>query len=204
MNLAQEQGEIKIKTAQWMILLVERKEPKQKKAQWIVPSAYAGGIFIGAYMRLKILSAKFYDTYSHCEEILKKTNRPYACLTIELDGLLFAVPFRHHIRHPHAFYTIGEAGLDYTKSVIITDSQFLSDDRPSIENKEFAIIKRNEQKIRYGLSKYINQYKRSMKHRNNPRSENILKFSTLKYFEEYLHSGQQTAASHPDCRKTQK
>lgn len=37
MNVASEQGDIKIKTAQWMILLVERKEPKQKKAQWMYP-----------------------------------------------------------------------------------------------------------------------------------------------------------------------
>lgn len=137
-------------------------------------------------MQLRILSEKFYHTYSHCSEILKKENRPYACLTIEIDGLLYAVPFRHHIKHPHAFHTIGEAGLDFTKSVIITDTLFLSNDRPSIESKEFAIVKREEQKIRYGLKKYINQYKRAMKHRDNPRSENILKYSTLKYFEEYL------------------
>lgn len=137
-------------------------------------------------MHLKILSQKFYDTYAHCNEILKKKDRPYACITIEHEGLLFAVPFRHHIRHPYAFYTIGEAGLDYTKSVIITDPLFLSDDTPSIDSKEFAIIKRNENKIRYTFAKYINQYKRAMKHRNNPRSKNILKYSTLKYFEEYL------------------
>lgn len=139
-------------------------------------------------MQLKILSEKFYDTYKHCNEILKKENRPYACLTIELDGLLFAVPFRHHIHHPYAFHTIGDAGLDYTKSVIITNTIFLSNDKPSIESKEFAIIKREEKKIRYGLSKYVNQYKRAMKHRNNPRSKNILNYSTLKYFEKYLCS----------------
>ncbi|WP_286080672.1 hypothetical protein [Parablautia intestinalis] len=75
-------------------------------------------------MQLKILSEKFYDTYKHCKEILKKENRPYACLTIELDGLLFAVPFRHHIRHPYAFHTIGDAGLDHTKTVIITNTIF--------------------------------------------------------------------------------
>ena len=169
-----------------MILLVERKELKQKKAQWIVPSAFAGGIFIGAAMQLKILSEKFYDAYSHCDEILKKENRPYACLTIEIKGLLFAVPFRHHIKHRHAFHTLGEAGLDYTKSVIITDNLFLSSDKPTIESKEFSIIKRNESKIRYGLSKYVNQYKRAMKHRDNLRSANILKYSALKYFEKYL------------------
>lgn len=137
-------------------------------------------------MQLKILSEKFYNTYINCDEILKKKDRPYACMTIELDGLLFAVPFRHHIRHPHSFHTIGEAGLDYSKSVIITDALLLSDDTPTIESKEFAIIKKNEQKIRYGLAKYVRQYKRAMKHRDNPRSENILKYSTLKYFEEYF------------------
>ena len=139
-------------------------------------------------MKLKILSEKFYDTYSNCQEMLKKKNRPYACLTIELNGLLFAVPFRHHIRHPYAFHTIDEAGLDFTKAVIITDPLFLSDDKPTIESKEFTVIKRNEQKIRYEFSKYINQYMRAMKHRDNPRSENILKYSTLKYFEDYLQS----------------
>lgn len=137
-------------------------------------------------MQLKILSEKFYNTYSHCDEILKKENRPYACLTIELNGLLFAVPFRHHIKHPHSFHTIGDAGLDYTKAVIITDPLFLSDDKPTIDSYEFAVIKKNEQKIHYGLTKYVNQYKRAMKHRDNPRSKNILKYSSLKYFEEYL------------------
>ena len=137
-------------------------------------------------MQLKILSENFYENYYQYPEILKKEDRPYACMTIELDGLLFAVPFRHHINHPYAFHTIGEAGLDYTKSVIITDNCFLSKDTPTIESKEFAIIKREEQKIRYGLSKYVKQYKRAMKHRDNLRSKNILKYSTLKYFENYL------------------
>lgn len=140
-------------------------------------------------MKLKILSEKFYQTYSNCKEILKKEDRPYACLTLELNGLLFAIPFQHHISHPYAFHTVGEAGIDYTKTVIITDALFLSDDIPTVESKEFAILKRNEQKIRYELSKYVNQYKRAMKHRSNPRSERIMKFSTLKYFEEYLQSG---------------
>lgn len=138
-------------------------------------------------MQLKILSDKFYQNHAQCPEILKKDNRPYACMTIELNGVLFAVPFRHHIRHCYAFHTLGDSGLDYTKSVIVTDSCYLSDDIPTIESKEYAIIKRDEQKIRYGLSKYVNQYKRAMKHRDNPRSQNILKYSTLQYFEEYLN-----------------
>lgn len=137
-------------------------------------------------MQLNILSEKFYSTYADCDEILKKANRPYACLTIELDGLLYAIPFRHHIKHRYAFHAIGEAGIDYSKAVVITDTLFLSSDIPSIENMEFEIIKREENKIRYEFSKYVNQYRRAMRHRNNRRSQNILKYSTLQYFEEYL------------------
>lgn len=137
-------------------------------------------------MKIKILSKKFYNTYSDCSEILKKETRPYACLTIEIDGVLFAIPFRHHIKHTYSFHTIGEAGLDYTKAVIISDDDYLTDENPTIESKEFAIIKKNEQKIKYGLKKYVNQYKRAMKHRDNPRSKNILQYSSLQYFENYL------------------
>ncbi len=36
--------------------------------------------------------------------------------------------------------------------------------------------------MHYGLTKYVNQYKRAMKHRDNPRSKNILKYRSLKYF----------------------
>ena len=120
-------------------------------------------------MKIKILSQKFYDAYSDCSEILKKETRPYACLTIEIDGVLFAIPFRHHIRHPYSFHTLGEAGLDYTKTVVISDDGYLTDEHPSIDGKEFAIIKRSEQKIKYGLKKYVNQYRRAMKHRDNPK-----------------------------------
>ena len=137
-------------------------------------------------MQLKILSKEFYDTYSECNEILKKSDRPYACLTIEVDGILFAIPFRHHIKHKYAFHTIGEAGLDYTKAVIITNGSYLTNEKPTIESKEFAVIKREEPKIRYGFKQYVNQYRRAMKHRDNPRSINILKYSALQYFEEYL------------------
>ena len=97
-------------------------------------------------MKLKILSKDFYSTYADCKEILKKENRPYVCLTIEIGGIPFAIPFRHHIRHRYAFFTIGESGLDYTKAVVIAEARFLSNDHPTIESKEFAIIKKRRTK----------------------------------------------------------
>ena len=137
-------------------------------------------------MTLIILTKEFYDDYSNCDEILKKRDRPYACLAIRTENALFAIPFRHHITHRYAFYTIGEAGIDFTKAVVITEDRYISTDRPTIESAEFAIIKREERKIEYLFSKFLNQYRRAMKHRDNPRSKNLLKYSALQYFEEYL------------------
>ncbi len=65
--------------------------------------------------------------------------------------MLFAVPFRHHMKHPHSFYTIGDAYLDYTKAVIITDPLFLSDDKPTIDSSEFAVIKKMNKKYTMDL-----------------------------------------------------
>ena len=51
------------------------------------------------------LSAKFFTDYPHSQypEIAVKKNRPYSCLLIEyMDDLFICIPFRSHIRHPHA------------------------------------------------------------------------------------------------------
>lgn len=137
-------------------------------------------------MKLIILTRDFYTEYSQHKEILKKQDRPYACLAVELDGVLFAIPFRHHIKHRYAFYTLGEAGLDFTKAVVITEKRYIASDKPTIESNEYAIIKKEEQKIRYKFKGFLHQYRRAMKHRDNLRSAKLLKYSALQYFEDYL------------------
>lgn len=151
-----------------------------------IPSAYVEGIFLGAHMKLIILTRDFYTEHSQHEEILKKQDRPYACLAIELGGILFAIPFRHHIKHRYACYTLGEADLDFTKAVVITEKRYIASDKPTIESKEYTIIKRDEQKIRYKFESFLNQYRRAMKHRDTPRSSKLLRYSALQYFEDYL------------------
>lgn len=166
-----------------MILLIEREELKQKKAQLINPCTdYVQGFFIGDFMRLVKLSSLFYKQYCNSNEILKKESRPYMCLEIRIDGVDYAVPLRHHIHHNYSFMTTNEAGLDYTKAVPIIDPLFLSNDTPWIDTNEWNTLKRNEKKIIYGFKKYLNQYKRAVAHPNNPRNANILKYSSLQYF----------------------
>lgn len=137
-------------------------------------------------MRLALLSEKFYREYASCKEILQKRNRPYACLTIKVDGILFAIPFRHHIGHRYAFITYGDCGLDYTKAIVVKDESYLDDVEPTVDRKEWDAVRKNENKIRYEFKGFVNQYRRAMRHRDNPRSKNLLKYSSLQYFEQFL------------------
>lgn len=133
-------------------------------------------------MKLVILSDAFYLKYGNCKEVLDKADRPYCCVTMKIEGHLFAIPLRHHIHHAYAFHTINDAGLDYTKAVPVDDPSFVSDDKPQIDSKEWGIIRSNEDSIYKGFSRYIRQYKRAIANISNPRSIRLIKYSSLQYF----------------------
>ncbi len=134
-------------------------------------------------MKLILLSSEFYEKYSNCKEILHKENRPYISIEICIDSVLYAIPFRHHIKHKNAFITYGECGLDFTKAVVIEHESYVSLQSPRIDTKEWSIIKKSQNKIFFEFRKFINQYKRALLHPDNKRSESFLKYCSLQYFE---------------------
>lgn len=133
-------------------------------------------------MKMILLSTDFYNKYGNKPEIMQKDTRPYACFTILVDGIQFAIPIRHHIHHPYAFITIGDGGLDYTKAVVIEDLSYISSTPAIIDTAEWNIIKANSNTIFYEFRKYFRQYLRALKHPNNPRSQKIIRYSTLQNF----------------------
>ena len=104
-------------------------------------------------------------------------------MEICIDGVLYAIPFRHHIKHKNAFITYSECGLDFTKTVVIEDSVYISDKIPHIDSREWNIIKSSKNKIFFEFKKFLRQYKRALKNPNNPRSDSFLKYCSLQYFE---------------------
>lgn len=133
-------------------------------------------------MRFILLSDKFYQSYGKYREILQKDGRPYACLEVEIDGIRFAIPFRHHIPHKYAFFTYDTCGLDYTKAVVIKDESMISSEIPTIEQKEFNFLKGKDSRVESGMRQYYKLLKNALRYRDNPRYANILRFSALKYF----------------------
>lgn len=88
-----------------------------------------------------------------------KPTRPYACLAVGIDGVLFAIPFRHHIAHKWAFITYGDAGLDYSTAVVVADERFIGNMKLQIEQREFEALKGKEPLITNGMRKYLVAYR---------------------------------------------
>lgn len=148
----------------------------------------AGGAFVKGDTKMKLifLSDKFYDRHKNCKEILQKPERPYACLGVRIDRLLFAVPFRHHISHKYAFIIDGESGLDYTKAVMIRDQSDISDRQPWIDQKSFNAVKGKEANIKKGMENYLKLYRKARKYKDNPHYRFILQCSALSHFDSYI------------------
>lgn len=105
---------------------------------------------------------------------------------MRIDGVPFAIPFRHHIPHKWAFITYREAGLDYTKAVVLSNGRFVGRHTPEIEQIEFEALKGKEALITNGMRKYLVAYKKAVKYSNNRHYDNIRSCSSLQYFHKEL------------------
>lgn len=137
-------------------------------------------------MKLITLSASFYSQYSSCPEILTKPTRPYVCLAVVIDGVQFAIPFRHHISHKWAFFTYGNCGIDYSKAVVISDTRFIGSVSPVVDQIEYNAIKGKDTVIANGMRKFLKAYKDAVKYPANPHYQFIRQCSSLQYFHKEL------------------
>ncbi|MDR2923535.1 MAG: hypothetical protein LBU85_09380 [Treponema sp.] len=145
-------------------------------------------------MEFHRLSAAFYTQFGQCEEILTKEDRPYYVLLLELDSLIYAIPLRSHITHSYCFIADNSSGqnngLDYSKAVVIIDSDKYIDPAPvTIRQHEYNVYKQREYLIRKQFSSYVALYKKEVRRRlKNPALpvSALCRYSSLKYFHREL------------------
>lgn len=138
------------------------------------------------------LTEKFYKDYPHEKypQIEIKKDRPYAHVTIGLYNQLFCIPLRSHIEHPYAFFTNKrkKCGVDYSKAVIILDNDYIDITRKAfLRPDEYKKLRGKDFTIKQQFTKYIDLYKRAKIDPTVNHRDNILEFSTLQYFEEYIY-----------------
>ena len=118
---------------------------------------------------LSLLSSKFTQDYplSAYPELMYKLGRPYTCLLIESHADYFiCVPFRSYIRHKNAYLFTNssrsqktKSGLDYSKIVLIKDSDYLDSTTTAIvDQDEYTEMIKNLPTIVHDASNYVTTY----------------------------------------------
>lgn len=142
-------------------------------------------------MKYTFLSEEFYKEYpfDKYNQMEQKRNRPYAHVKLDMNGVLFAIPLRSNIGHPHAFFTNKreKCGVDYSKAVVILKDSYIDNEhKVYLRQNEFNKLKGKEYRIKQQFQNYIDLYKQAKEDETVKHRDKILEFSTLQYFEEYI------------------
>ncbi len=145
------------------------------------------------------LTDDFYNIYpqSQYPEILDNRARPYNCIVFALSyNYYICIPYRTEISHSHAFHfrksqrsIRHKSGLDYTKMIIVKNSDFIDPSASVVDNDEYIETITHIVRIKDEAFNFLETYKKHIT------GEVILhpsefnrrySFSTLKYFHEEL------------------
>jgi len=141
-------------------------------------------------VKFVFLTSEFYEEYKNCPEIEQKNTRPYIQAFITINDLMFAIPLRSKILHPHVLWTdkANKCGLDFSKAVIILDEAKYIDKtaKPYIRPNEFNELRGKEYIIKKKMEKYIKDYKKAKSKLDIPLNKQLCKYSTMQYFEDYI------------------
>ncbi len=136
------------------------------------------------------LSDSFYEEHPHAlyPEIESKRNRPHVMYLVEMgDGMWFAIPLRSHIRHRFCFRTTDGGGLDYSKAIPLLDPSFVDMERKAfVRQSDWPILQSNIARIKHGMENFVGRYKKAKQNPSRPGNSNLLRYSTLQYFEKEL------------------
>lgn len=132
------------------------------------------------------LTRSFYETYKNCKEILKKADRPYAVHIFKYNNLTIAIPMRSKINHSFCIKTIGKKGLDFTKAVVITNPDYITDYIAYINSKEYFKLNKKSAFIEKKWEAFLKTYQKALQTPNTNKNRIILSNSSLQYFHNEL------------------
>ena len=150
------------------------------------------------YQILKLTDV-FYREYPNplYNEILKKNNRAYNCLLFQSHYDYFiCIPYRSEISHKYAFHFTNttrskehKSGLDYSKIVIITKTDYIDSVDAIIDKDEFKETMVNLKQIKKEALDFVGDYvlhMKGIKMLHEREFERRYGFSSLKYFHREL------------------
>lgn len=150
------------------------------------------------YQILK-LTSQFYRDHPDppYHEILKKNQRAYNCLLFQSHyDYYICIPYRSEIAHPYSFRfrktqrsQKHKSGLDYTKIVIITKSEYIDTKDAIIDKDEFNETIKHLEKIKREAMMFVEEYVQHVsgnKKMNPQEFKRRYAYSPLAYFHREL------------------
>ena len=114
------------------------------------------------------LTSKFYSDYPDPPygEIIRKETRPYNCLLIQSHyGYFICIPYRSHVNHKYSYRfknsvrsRNNKSGLDYTKIVIVRNSDYIGLCDAVVDTDEYKETRENIEYIKNDAQTYIDNY----------------------------------------------
>lgn len=144
------------------------------------------------------LSPAFYVAYPVLQypEIMGKQSRPYACLLVKVHDYFICIPYRTHIDHPNAYHfrrsrrsQRSKSGLDYSKMVIIQNSNYIESTPTVIDQDEYNETMIHLNTIVTEAVSYLDGYIDHIQGTKTLHPKEFLRkygFSTLPYFHDVL------------------
>lgn len=145
------------------------------------------------------LTNKFYSAYPNppYREIMDKPQRAYNCLLFQSRYDYFiCVPYRSEIKHKYSFRFKNsvrskkhKSGLDYTKTVIIVDKDYIDSKDALVDKDEFNETMINLSKIQKEVFEFVEDYVEHMRGQKKLHSKEFHRrynYSPLKYFHKEL------------------
>lgn len=145
------------------------------------------------------LTDDFFNTYPNPPyvEILKKRKRAYNCILFQTHyGYFICVPYRTEITHAYSYRfkrsarsKMHKSGLDYTKTVIISNARFIDSKEALVDKDEYKETMRNLNRIKEEALQFVEDYVAHMKGIKFLSPEEFRRrytYSPLKYFHNEL------------------
>lgn len=144
--------------------------------------------------KLNYLTAEFYNKYNSADypEIENKANRPYMVMLVKIENNTFAIPFRTNVKHNNCYKfhnssrpTDTITGLDYSKAVIVNDSEYIGA-AARINDMEYTELDMNYHIIVKQFKSFVKGYIKYINGTLNEHQTKKYKYTTLKYFHSEL------------------
>ena len=135
-------------------------------------------------MELKRIKTDAYARLSNGRNQVLSKDRGYGVVYLNFEGLIFALPLRSNLNHPHGFKTVFDGkvwnGVDYSKALVVNADDLEAGIFETRLPGEFKKIKENAEKIKREIFEYLTEYIEAVKGGNKLHRK--FTFTTLQYF----------------------